>query len=137
MNVRQASICIVLATAFSQGAFAQGASPVGTWKSGAMVHKEWPIAATVQITVTSIDAQQKASGQLQAFMAGGGGGSANCPRAPLSGTFDGSTLKLASPATNLCPERTMELKFAGTDEMKGSYRGGFDELVSITFTRVK
>ena len=85
--------------------------------------------------MSSVDAYRKASGQLQAF--GGGGETAKCPRAPLTGSFDGSTLHVQSPATNLCSERVMELKLTGSDEVTGSYRVGSGELVTVTFTRVK
>lgn len=52
----------------------------------------------------------------------------------MSGTFDGATLKLASQATGICPERTFGLRMED-EKLAGRYRGEAGGLLDATFTR--
>ncbi|MBI5275600.1 MAG: hypothetical protein HY854_04000 [Burkholderiales bacterium] len=132
MKLHNAFTRFGLVVALSQAAaIAQVAnSPLGTWRSNALVSPDWPIAATVQLTVTTAEGSA-VKGRYQIFFPVSGG---LCPTGPVSGSFDGVALKVSSTPTNVCPERVFDLKFSGAS-LVGTYRGQNGQPNEVTFTR--
>lgn len=111
------------------------ASPVGAWKSATVNNPYFPLNVTVLLTITEVGADQRVAGRFSVNAPGtSGGGGYNCPNGTVSGTFDGSTLKVASKGNNLCAERIWNMKVSG-DEMSGTYRGQDGNEVQMTYTR--
>ncbi|MBC5766250.1 hypothetical protein [Ramlibacter albus] len=116
-------------------AFAQ-TSPVGSWKSATVNNPHWPSHnTTVLLTINDLGADQRVTGRFSVNSPGAsGGGGYNCPTGTVSGTFDGTVLKVASKGSNLCAERNWEMKVSG-DEMSGTYRGQDGNEIPMTYTR--
>ena len=124
-----------LAAALSCGAAAAqtAASPVGSWRGPTTIIPGSPFPVTLQLTVDKIE-NDRVSGRFIALGSTAGPGLYHCPIAPMSGTFDGTVLKVASPATDLCAERVFDGRMEG-DRLSGKYKGPLGGFVDLTFTR--
>jgi hypothetical protein len=113
----------------------QGPSPVGTWRSG-LISNELPrVSDTVELTVSKVEADQRVSGRFAAFETNWGMPSVPaCRNGPVSGTFDGATLKVVSQATSMCPERVFDLRMEN-ERLAGKYKGEVGGFLDVTFTR--
>jgi hypothetical protein len=128
------------AALFWGAALAQpGSSPVGTWRSD-MIEKlpsgGLPgVNDTVELTVSKVEADQRVSGRFVAFETNWGMPSApGCRSGPVSGTFDGTALKVVSKATNLCPERVFDLRMED-EKLAGKYKREVHGFLDVTFRR--
>lgn len=125
----------LVAVLSSGAAIAQtGPSSIGTWRTG-IAMPGGPGTASVELTVGKVEPDQRASGRFVVYSSGMGGlGFYGCQSGPVSGTFDGAALKVASPETNLCPERVFDLKLEG-EQLAGKYKGAVGQFIDVAFTR--
>ncbi|MCM2251576.1 MAG: hypothetical protein NDJ19_04370 [Ramlibacter sp.] len=116
-----------------------GTSPVGTWRSD-MIEKPPSgglarVNDTVELTVSKVEADQRVSGNFVAFETNWGMPTVpGCRRGPVSGTFDGTALKLVTQATSLCPERVFDLRVED-EKLTGKYKREVVGFLDVTFTR--
>lgn len=136
MTLRQCMLGCGFAAALTCGAaMAQpAAAALGTWRAPTTVIAGSPFPVSLQLTVEKVEADQRVTGRFIVLGSTAGPGQFHCPIAPVSGTFDGTALKVASPATNLCPERVFDGKLEG-EQLTGKYKGPFPGWVELTFTR--
>ncbi|MBI5276621.1 MAG: hypothetical protein HY854_09190 [Burkholderiales bacterium] len=137
MTLRNCLIRFGVVAALACGAaIAQTAlSPIGTWRSAGIILPGAPGVASVELTVSRVEPDQRASGRFVVYASGmSGTGSYGCDNGSVSGTFDGTTLKVASRETNLCPERVFDLKLEG-GQLAGQYKGATGRSIDLAFMR--
>lgn len=116
-----------------------GPSPVGTWRSD-LIEKPPSgglarVSDTVELTVSNVESDQRVSGRFVAFETNWGMPSMpGCRSGAVSGTFDGTALKLVSQATNLCPERVFDLRMED-EKLAGKYKREVHGFLDVTFRR--
>lgn len=126
----------LLAALCCNAALAQpGPSLIGTWRSALISNALPRVSDTVELTVSKVEPDLRVSGRFVAFETNWGMPSLPvCRSGPVSGTFDGATLKLASQATRTCPERTFDLRIED-EKLTGKYKGEVGGVLDATFTR--
>ena len=137
MKLRNAIFSLGMVVMMSHvAALAQGGpSVVGKWRSATINNPNWPLTSSVLLTISEVDASQRASGRFSVNTPGAsGGGAYTCPNGTVAGTFDGVVLSVASKGSNLCPERVWNMKLQG-EELTGTYRGLDGNEIPMTFTR--